>query len=103
MFTDRYGDHLTPDQFLTHFQALTKQAGLPPVRLHDLRHGAATLARTAGVDLKTVSAMLGHSSVTITADIYTSVVDEAKREAANLIADLLAAEDEEHPELDEGN
>ena len=47
--------------------------------------------------------MLGHSSVTITADIYTSVVDEAKREAANLIADLLAAEDEEHPELDEGN
>jgi len=92
VFTDHYGDHLTPDQFLTHFQALTKAAGLPPVRLHDLRHGAATLARAAGVDLKTVSAMLGHSSVTITADIYTSVVDEAKREAADRIADLLAAE-----------
>ncbi|WP_051451336.1 tyrosine-type recombinase/integrase [Actinospica robiniae] len=105
VFTDHYGDHLTPDQFLTCFQALTKQAGLPPVRLHDLRHGAATLARAAGVDLKTVSAMLGHSSVTITADIYTSVVDEAKREAADLIADLLAAEhnDEEdtHPDPDE--
>jgi integrase len=98
VFTDHYGDHLHPDKFLTHFQALTKAANLPPVRLHDLRHGAATLARAAGVDLKTVSAMLGHSSVTITADIYTSVFDEAKREAANLIADLLAAEDADEQE-----
>ena len=103
VFTDRYGDYLQPDQFLTHFQALTRAADLPPVRLHDLRHGAATLARAAGVDLKTVSAMLGHSSVTITADIYTSVVDEAKREAADLIADLLAAEDEQDLGPDESD
>jgi integrase len=101
VFTDYYGDYLQPDRFLTHFQALTKAAGLPPVRLHDLRHGAATLARAAGVDLKTVSAMLGHSSVTITADIYTSVVDEAKREAAELIADQLAAEDDKDDDEDD--
>ncbi|MBS2962061.1 site-specific integrase [Actinocrinis puniceicyclus] len=91
VFTDDHGASLHPDYVLEQFQRLVREAGLPPIRLHDLRHGAATLALTAGVPMKTVSEMLGHASITITADTYTSVVDEARRVAADAIADQLAA------------
>ena len=88
-FTDDFGKPLHPDQVTDQFHTLTRNADLPPIRLHDLRHGAATHALTAGVSLKTVSEMLGHSSYVITADTYTSVADEAKHAAAQAIADLL--------------
>lgn len=52
---------------------------LPPIRLHDLRHGAATLALAAGTDMKVISAMLRHSSIKITAGTYTSVLPEVAR------------------------
>jgi integrase len=51
-------------------------------RTHDLRHGAASLAHSAGDDMKTVQHMLRHSSITITADTYTSVLPELARGAA---------------------
>ena len=47
------------------FKKLAAQAALPPVRLHDLRHGAATLALTAGVDLRVVQKMLGAADAMI--------------------------------------
>ncbi|MET8416207.1 tyrosine-type recombinase/integrase [Streptomyces sp. NPDC005098] len=59
------------------FIQLYEEIGLPPVRLHDLRHGAATPAHAAGTDLKDIQEMLGHSSITITADTYTSLLPEA--------------------------
>jgi integrase len=62
---------------------------LPPIRLHDLRHGAATLALAAGADLKVVSAMLRHKTLAITADTYTSVIPELARRAAEAAARLV--------------
>nr|WP_279496216.1 tyrosine-type recombinase/integrase [Actinocrispum wychmicini] len=59
-----------------------RQAGLPPIRLRDLRHGAATLALAAGVEIKVVQEMLRHSSITVTSDTYTSVLPEVARAAA---------------------
>ncbi|MEV6154356.1 site-specific integrase [Nonomuraea sp. NPDC052129] len=70
-------------------ERLTFAAGLPPIRLHDLRHGAATLSLAAGNDMKTTSAMLPHSSVSITADLYTTVLPEVAREAAEATAVLV--------------
>lgn len=61
-------------------------AGLPPIRLHDLRYGTATHALAAGIDIKVVQEILGHSSCVITSDTYTSVLDEAKHAAAAAIA-----------------
>jgi len=78
-----------PADVTDHFQDLARQAGLPPIRLHDLRHGAATLALAAGVDMKTVQAMLRHSSITITADTYTSVLPELARGAAEKTAAIV--------------
>jgi len=59
---------------------------LPPIRLHDLRHLAATLALTAGVEMKVVSEMLRYKTLSITADTYTSVVPEVARAAAEAAA-----------------
>jgi integrase len=74
VFTDLKGEPLHPDYLTRRFRYLVRQSGLPPVRLHDLRHGAATLAHAAGADLKTVQEQLGHTSIVLTADTYTSVL-----------------------------
>ncbi|MEV4318848.1 tyrosine-type recombinase/integrase [Actinocrispum sp. NPDC049592] len=55
----------------------------PPIRLHDLRHGAATLELAAGVDMKMVQEMLRHSSITVTSDMYTNLLPEVARAAAD--------------------
>jgi integrase-like protein len=59
------------------------------MRLHDLRHGAATIAPAAGAEMKVVQEMLGHSSITLTSDTYTSVLPEVAREAAEAAARLI--------------
>ena len=64
-------------------------AGLRPIRLHDLRHGAASLMLAAGVDLALVSKRLGHSSVSITSDTYSHLVEGVGREAAERAAALV--------------
>ena len=57
--------------------------GLPRIRLHDLRHTAATLLIEAGVDLKTIQERLGHSKYTTTADIYAHVTERMKKRTAD--------------------
>jgi integrase len=61
------------------------------VRLHDLRHGAASLAHEAGADLQTLQDLLGHSSIVVTADTSTSVLPELQRRCADDTARLVLA------------
>jgi integrase len=89
VFTCLNGDPMAPDRLWRTFRRLSDQAGLPPVRLHDLRHGAATLALAAKVDLKVVPDMLGHFSIVLTADAYTSVLPDVARKAAEDVATLI--------------
>ena len=89
VFTRADGEPVHPDYVTRHFARLIRAAGLPPIRVHDLRHGAATLALASGVALKVVQEMLGHSSITITADTYTSVLPQVARAAAQSAADLV--------------
>lgn len=89
VFTKLDGDPLHPN-FMTHrFADLLIGSGLPPIRLHDLRHSAATLAHHAGVDLKSVQDQLGHASYQLTADTYTNVLPETQQHAADAVADLI--------------
>jgi hypothetical protein len=68
---------------------LIQELDLPPIRLHDLRHGAATIALASRTDLKVIQQMLGHSSIVTTADTYTSVLPEAAHRAAQATADMI--------------
>jgi len=71
VFTYADGRPVRPE-YLTHrFNTLVREFGLPPIRLHDLRHGAATPALASHTDLKVIQQMLGHSSIVTTADTYT--------------------------------
>jgi len=76
VFTRPGGRPCTPGYLTRRFIRLIRRAGLPPIRLHDLRHGAATVALAGGADLKAIQAMLGHASIILTADTYTSVLPD---------------------------
>ncbi len=89
VFTRPDGRPCRPDYLSRHFRHLISTTGLPPVRLHDLRHGAATLMLAAGADLKVVQDLLGHASIVLTADTYTSVLPEVARDAAEATARLI--------------
>jgi integrase len=74
------------------FQQVRLELNLPYSRPHDLRHYVATTALSAGVDVKLVSIMLGHSSSAITREIYQHVLDDGLiRGAAELVADQTRA------------
>ena len=91
VFTRPDGKPYHPNSLTHRLQQLIAAAGLPPVRLHDLRHGAASLAHEAGADLKTVQDQLGHASIVLTADTYTSVLPPAQHRAAEATARLVLA------------
>jgi hypothetical protein len=88
-FTREDGSPIHPDYISRHFEYLIRHADVPPIRLHDLRHGAASLTYRATKDLKAVQALLGHSQISITADTYTSLFEETEREAAEAVAALV--------------
>jgi integrase len=71
------------------FRRLIIRTGLPPVRVHDLRHGAATIALDAGVDIKVVSEQLGHTTTTLTRDTYQSVAKHLHHDAAGAVAERI--------------
>ncbi len=89
VFTREDGSPLRPGYPTKHFYVLTRAAGLRRVRLHDLRHTSASLALEAGVPMKVVSDRLGHSTIAITANLYTHVYDSSARDGADRLAALL--------------
>jgi integrase len=89
VFTSEDGRPYQPQYVLRSFQCAARRAGLPVIPFHGLRHGAATAGLAAGVPLLAMSKRLGHSSVAITGDLYSHVVEQLDREAAERTADLL--------------
>ncbi|HLG66561.1 MAG TPA: tyrosine-type recombinase/integrase [Acidimicrobiales bacterium] len=78
-----------PNDVTKDFIRLRNRAGLTTVRLHDLRHFAATRLLAAGVPVRTVSGRLGHSNAAMTLDVYAHFVEESDREAAATLGALL--------------
>ena len=73
------------------YRRLIQQAGLPPIRFHDLRHTAATLLLLKGVHPKKVSEMLGRASVAITLTIYSHVLPSLGRDTAAAMDDIFSS------------
>lgn len=78
-----------PNSITARFRRLVRKSGLPPIRFHDLRHCAATIALAAGVDVKVVQEQLGHSTSTLTRDTYQSVSKQLHAEAAEAVATII--------------
>jgi integrase len=76
-FTSPDGLPLHPGYLTERLRLLVNRAGLPPIRLHDLRHGAASLAHSAGAYIKPIQHQLGHANIRVTADICTTVLPPA--------------------------
>lgn len=82
VFTTPAGDRLDPAYVSRRFDRLVTQHGLPRIRLHDLRHTSASIGLASGESLVEVSRRLGHSSITVTADIYAHISPLVAKESA---------------------
>ena len=78
-----------PDAAYRRMKLLLEQAGLPDIRFHDLRHTFATHALTSGVDVKTLSGILGHTRAAFTLDTYTHTTGDMQRRAAEIVGEFL--------------
>lgn len=78
-----------PDSVVKLHQKILKDAGLEHIRFHDLRHTFAILALQNGIDVKTVSSMLGHSSAGFTLATYTHATNKVQEQAAAKMGNLL--------------
>ena len=90
VFPSPNGGPISPDSVNNMLKRVLERAGIPKVRFHDLRHTFATIALQNGVDIKTVSGMLGHFSAGFTLDTYAHVTTSAQKEAAQTMGNILS-------------
>jgi integrase len=95
VFCTKYGTPLDGPNVTKYFQKLLDRAGLPRMRYHDLRHSCASFLAAMGVPITVAMDILGHSDVRLTANVYTHVLGDSKREAAAAM-DRLFAKPQEH-------
>ncbi|WP_411071186.1 tyrosine-type recombinase/integrase [Streptomyces sp. cmx-4-25] len=89
VFATRTGRPVEPRNVHRSFVRVSQTAGLRLIRLHDARHGCATLLTAAGVAPRVVMEILGHSQISLTMDVYTHVVQDTQREAISHMDRLL--------------
>ena len=89
VFTTEIGEPVRPAWLKRAFQQRVKAAGVPKIRLHDLRHTCASLMLAAGVPAKMASERLGHSSIVITLDTYSHVMPAQEQDAADKLGAMV--------------
>ncbi len=90
IFANETGSPFTKQHVrLLHFQPLLAKAGLPKIRLHDLRHLCASLLLADGVSPKVIQERLGHSSISITLDIYSHILPSMQSDATSKLERML--------------
>ena len=80
---------MDPSTAYNRLKTLLRQAGLPSIRFHDLRHTFATHAMSSGVDAKTLSSILGHTNASFTLDTYTHTTTDMHQKAATVVGSFL--------------
>lgn len=82
VFVDEVGEVLKPYLVSSEFKRILRRAGLREIRFYDLRHSAAIFMLAQGIDLRVIMQILGHSTITLTANTYTRVVNPLMKDAA---------------------
>ncbi len=88
VFTTRTGNPIETRNLARSFERITRQAGLRPIRLHDLRHTTATLLKQLGVPARDAMEILGHSRIAVTLEIHTASDDASSRDAISKLNGL---------------
>lgn len=88
VFPNGFGRFLDQGQLHVMFKNFLKDASLPPMRFHDLRHSAATFLLSMGVHPKVVQEILGHSNISMTMDTYSHVLPSMQIDAMDKMNDL---------------
>ena len=88
LFTEEDGSPIRHRKLYKRFKVILQKAGLPDIRIHDLRHTAATQMLINGVDILTVSKRLGHSKSSVTLDIYGHMIPGVQEKAAQIMDDI---------------
>lgn len=91
VFTTETGRHIAISTFYEYYKRIVTEIGRPDARIHDLRHTAATVALANGADIKTVQEMLGHTSASITLNIYAHSTEQMKADTAKRIEEYYEA------------
>ena len=89
VFTQDNGKPVYPSSITAWLNKFSKAHDLPHINPHAFRHSVASILISAGTDIVTVSKQLGHSQVSTTGDIYSHVIEEAKAQATECIADIM--------------
>ncbi len=89
VFCTLHGTHLGPNNIVVEFKKLLKQAGLPNIRFHDLRHSAASLLLSLGIHPKVVQELLGHTQISITMDVYSHLLPGMQKDAMSKLDEAL--------------
>lgn len=89
VFVDVDGTWLHPEKVSDEFRRIYRRAGLPPVNLRDLRHLAATLVHAGGGDIHVVGKVLRHTTIQLTSDTYTELLEDVDRDIAERAAGLV--------------
>lgn len=89
VFVDALGEPPHPETVTRWWREACVAVGVPPIRLHDARHTAATLMLRAGVPVKVVSQRLGHADIAVTMRVYQNVTAQDDQIAADVLGSAL--------------
>ena len=89
MFTTNIGTPISPRNMLRRFKHKLTSVGLPNIRFHDLRHTTASLLLEKNVHPKIVSELLGHSTVTLTLNTYSHIINPLSSVAADALDEIV--------------
>lgn len=89
LFTQDDGRPIVPGTINGWLNRFARNHGLPHINPHAFRHTAASILISEGVDIVTVSKMLGHANTSMTTDVYSHIIEETKRKATECIADVM--------------
>src|SRR5689334_4782235 len=92
IFADTIGRPIHPNTLVHHYRNIVKAAGVPQIRIHDMRHGHSSDLMGEGISPKVVSERLGHSTTGITLDLYSHVSPGMQRQVSDLLERRIGGE-----------